>query len=289
VTKSATIEAGDAERAGLAALERGDPAAAQAAFLVAAEATVAPGEALWWGLARACNALGDDEGALAAVDRLLALSPRHLLGLTMKADHLARQGDGRAAYAFYAATVAAAGDPQHLPPQIRGEIGRAQRQMAHFADAYVAHLMSALSEAGFDPGRSSRRFAQSIDLLLGRKRLFVQTPTAFYFPELPQRQFYEREEFAWLTDLEARTPDIRDELEAVMRGGADLRPYLEAEANRPALEFGDLAGSLDWSAFDIIKFGTLSATGAAACPRTLAAVETAPLCRSPGRTPSVLF
>lgn len=289
MTVSGAIDASAYERAGIEALERGDPAAARTAFLAAAEASASPGESLWWGLARSCDALDDDDQALAAVDRLLAISPRHVLGLIMKADHKAKQGDGRAAYAFYAAAVGAAGDLQRLPRPVRGEIGRAQRQMAHFADAYAEHLLSVLAEAGFDPARSSSRFGQAIDLLLGRKSLFVQTPTAFYFPELPQRQFYEREEFPWLANLEARTPAIRDELEAVVRAGAGIRPYLEVEANRPALEFGDLAGSLDWSAFDIIKFGAPVPEASAACPETLAAVEKAPLCRSPGRTPSVLF
>jgi aspartyl/asparaginyl beta-hydroxylase (cupin superfamily) len=150
-------------------------------------------------------------------------------------------------------------------------------------------LLAVLKEAGFGSARSSRRFGQSIDLLLGRKSLFVQSPTAFYFPELPQRQFYEREEFPWLAELEGQAPVIRSELEAVVRVGAGLRPYLETEANRPALDFGALAGSLDWSAYDIIKFGVVSAEGSSACPRTLEAVELAPLCRSAGRTPSVLF
>ena len=48
-----------------------------------------------------------------------------------------------------------------------------------------------------------------MQLLMGEERLYLQQPTKFYFPGLPQRPFFERDEFAWLSELEARTPAIR--------------------------------------------------------------------------------
>ncbi|HEY2483479.1 MAG TPA: aspartyl/asparaginyl beta-hydroxylase domain-containing protein, partial [Caulobacteraceae bacterium] len=130
---------------------------------------------------------------------------------------------------------------------------------------------------------------QALDLLFDRKRIYPQSPTAFYFPELPHRQFYEREEFPWLAALESQTNAIRDELMGVMGDQAAFSPYVQTDLTRPRREYGRLLDSLDWSAFYLIHAGAEVAEAAARCPRTLAALRGAPLTDAPGRTPSVLF
>ena len=238
-----------------------------------------------FGLAAASRDRGDTAGMMSALDRLLALAPGHLGALMMKADHFAAAGDGRAAQSFYGA-VASRAPPSHtLPPAARAEVERARARAADYARAFEAHLQSAIAASGAEP---SARFAQSIDLMLGRKQIFLQQPTSFYFPELPQRQFYEREEFDWVATLEAETAAIREELLAVMREDGAFRPYMEDDPTRPPGEFGTLKNNPDWSAFYFIKSGA-EAEGARRCPRTLAAIRRLPLTDAPGRTPSVLF
>jgi aspartate beta-hydroxylase len=128
-----------------------------------------------------------------------------------------------------------------------------------------------------------------MDLLLGKKEIFLQQPTAFYFPELPQRQFYERAEFPWTAALEAETDAIREELVAVMREDGAFQPYLEDDPTRPPGEFGTLKNNPDWSAYYLIKGGDPQASAATRCPRTMVALRGVPLTDAPGRTPSVLF
>ena len=243
----------------------------------------------WYGLAVASRALGDREAHVAALDRTLELAPGHLLALMMKADHYAEAGDARAAEAFYRAAIERAPPPERLTPQLRAELARAAKRCAHFAEVFQEHLQQVLAAAGFDPARSSRRFVQSLDLMQGKKEIFPQAPTSFYFPELPQRQFYEREEFAWAAALEARTAQIRDELLTLLGDEAGFEPYMKGDSARPPGDFGGLRENRDWSAYYLIKGGTASADAAVRCPATMAALRDVPLCEAEGRTPSALF
>jgi aspartate beta-hydroxylase len=243
----------------------------------------------WIGLAFACRDLGDDIGHLHALDQALRVNPSHLPALLMKADHLAKSGERRAAHAFYRAVVSRAPALETLSPALRDEVRRAERQCAQFVRDYDSHLRDALADAGFDPATCSRRFTQSVDLLLGRKQIYLQSPTSFYFPELPQRQFYEREEFPWLAALEAKTANIREELLTVIGDAHAFAPYVRSDASRPPGEFGGLVDNLDWGAFYLIHNGAFVADAVARCPRTMEALGSVPLSATPGRTPSVLF
>lgn len=266
-------------------LRRGDPAAARDRFQQVIDAGVADAS-VWLGLALALRGLGDKPASLAAIDGALALEPRNLRARVMKADHFAEAGDARAASAFYAAVVRAAPAPEQLPPDLRGEVARAQAMSQRYAADYEAFLRERLSALGFADGS---RFAQSLDLMLGKKQIYLQQPKHFYFPELPQIQFYDRAMFPWMDRVEAATAAIRAELLEVMKDHAAFTPYLESRADRPFQDVHGMLDNPDWSAFYLWRNGTLAAENAARCPATLAALEDAPLASIKGRTPSVLF
>jgi aspartyl/asparaginyl beta-hydroxylase (cupin superfamily) len=275
-------------QAGAEALRRRDHAAARALFEQVVTARTKDASA-WFGLALARRGLGETAGQIEALDRVLAEDPGHLPALLMKADHFAEAGDGRAAAAFYRAVVARAPALDTLSPHLRGEVRRAETAAARYAQHHESHLMEALAQAGFDPARSSARFARSVDMLLGKTQIYLQSPSSYYFPELPQRQFYERAEFPWLAALEAQTSAIREELLDVARDERAFQPYIQSVSGRPPNDYGDLLDSLDWSAFYLIEAGAVVPENAARCPKTLAALEAVPLAQAKGRTPSVLF
>jgi aspartyl/asparaginyl beta-hydroxylase (cupin superfamily) len=288
VTATQSSDLDQLGRTAAQALRQRNPAAARPLFERVASARPSDAGA-WFGLALACRGVGDDPGSVRALDRVLGLDAGHLPALLMKADHYDRTGEGRAAEAFYRAALARAPALESLSPELRSELGRAEQQCARYARAYESHLTGALEKAGFDPAASSRRVSQALDLLLGKKQIFLQSPTAFYFPELPQRQFYERSEFPWLAELEAKTDAIRDELLAVVSDESAFTPYVKSTDRRPPQEYGKLLDNLDWSAFYLIQDGALVAEAAARCPQTMEALSAVPLAEAPGRTPSVLF
>jgi len=273
-------------QAGIEALRRGDARAARESF----ERIVAAGQAdasAYLGLAYACAGLKDHPAALAAVDRALALEPRNLRALVMKADQLAASGDARAASSFYRAAVSSAPPANELPADLRNEIGRAEALCERYAAQFESFLRERLAARGLRAGRS--RFADSLDILTGRKQIYFQEPRQYFLPELPQIQFYDRQHFPWLDRLEAATADIRAELIEILKEESVFKPYIEGNPRLPQTESLELLNNPAWSAFYLWKHGELVAQNAARCPKTVSALDDVPFARVPNRSPSVLF
>jgi aspartyl/asparaginyl beta-hydroxylase (cupin superfamily) len=214
----------------------------------------------------------------------------NLRALLQRADGFVQSGDSRAAASFYRAAIKSAPLPHLLPPDLANEIRRAQALCDRYADEFAGFLKARLAAAGFDDTRSGRRFAASLDIMLGKKQVFMQQPTQFYFPELPQIQFYEREQFPWLDAVEAAASDIRAELLEIIRQPDAFTPYVESDAARPGINNdAGLTESSKWSAFYLWRNGVVVEPNAARCPRTMQALEHVPFDRIEGKTPSVLF
>ena len=270
------------------ALRRGDAAEARAAFEKLAAAGAADA-ATYLGLAIACDRLGEIKAAEAALEQALTREPNNLRALILRGDIAQRSGDSRAAAAFYQAALKAAPRGAQLPQDVLSGLERAQAANRRYAEEYEAYLRNWI--AGNDPGsgRASGRFLRSLDMMFGKRQIYLQQPLFYYFPELPQVQFYERADFPWLDAVEAATGDIRAELREVMKQDGAFTPYVEASPNRPHGDQMGMLGNPDWSAFFLWKNGKLIEENAARCPRTLAALKDVPLARVAGRTPSVLF
>src|SRR3989442_2971689 len=145
-------------KSGIEALRKGDVRQARESF----ERIFAAGQAdasAYLGLAYACAGLEDHQSALAAVDHALALEPRNLRALIMKADHLAAAGDARAASSFYPAAVNTAPPASQLPADLRNELERAQAACERYAAQFAAVLRERLLPHGLVHQRFSLRFA----------------------------------------------------------------------------------------------------------------------------------
>lgn len=223
------------------------------------------------------------------IERVLAAEPRNVSALILKADYLAKAGDARSASSYYLAALKAAGPPQQVPQHLRPELQRARASYERYAREYQDYIVEQLAARGFDPATSSPRFAQSLDIVLGKKRVYLQQPRYYYFPGLPQIQFYEREQFPWLAALERETDAIAAELQAVMQDPAAFAPYVQPDPRRPPNEQAGMVNNPAWSAFYLWKNGDVVPENAARCPRTMQALADVPLARVPNRSPSILF
>ena len=282
------VDARALAQAGADALRRGDARRARETFERIAVAGMADA-ASSLGLAFACRGLGDKAAALAAVDRALVLDPRNLRALIFKGDHLAESGDARAASSFYRFALQVAPPANELPAELRGELSRAQAMCARYASQFEGFLMEQLARQGRSDGGSGARFRQSLELLLGKKQIYFQQPQTYFFPELPQIQFYDASRFPWVPGVEAATAEIRAELVEILKAPEAFTPYIEANPVRPRKEQEGLQGNPDWSAFYLWKNGEVVAENAARCPRTLNALAGVPLARIANRSPSILF
>lgn len=282
------IDARALARSGIEALRRGNVGKARELF----ERIAAAGKAdvsTYLALAIACRNLKDHSAALAAVDQALTLEPRNLRALVMKADHLAGMGDARAASTFYRAAVNVAPPADQLPADLRNELGRAQAMCERYAADFDAFLRERLLRQGLDEGRSTKRFRDSLDILTGRKKIYFQEPRQFFLPELPQIQFYDRNDFPWLDKVEAATADIRIELIEILKEDSAFKPYVEAHPGLPQTGYLGLLNNPAWSAFYLWKHGDIVPENAERCPKTVKVLADAPFAMVRKRSPSVLF
>lgn len=278
-------EAETITREAVAALQGGDAASGRRSLERVIDAGFTSPQ-LWLMLAEACRLTGDAEAEATALDKLLAAEPKNLRGLLMRGDGHARAGEVRAASSFYQAALAAAPPAGSLPQWLAAELQRAEVYLAQSASRYQDALLEKLKA---ERDAAGPRFAEALDILVGRRQIYPQQPSALYYPGLPQQQYYEREQFAWVPRVEAATDAIRSELLAIINEGADFRPYVEAEEKRPHHDFHGMHGDPSWGAFFLWKDGRIVEENAARCPETMAVLEQAPITRIGARTPSVLF
>ena len=282
-----TIEKGALMSAGVDALRRGDAATARASF----ERVIGTGAAdavAFVGLAYACRALGDGAGVLAAAERALALEPRNPRALVLKADQLAAGGDDRAASSFYLAATRAAAAIEQMPADLRDEISRAQAACNRYAATFEEFLRDQVGRNALERP-SGARFAESIEILVGRKAPNVQRPRYYFFPGLAAVPFHDRAAFPFLDAVEAATGQIRAELLQVLTDDAAFEPYIKSDPGRPRREQAGLLDNPAWGAFYLWKDGERIEKNAARCPDTMRALGQVPLCRVTNRSPSVLF
>src|SRR5215207_8558668 len=87
-----------------------------------------------------------------------------------------------------------------------------------------------LAARGLPPEAWSPRLRHALDLAAGRRKLYLQQPTAFTYPGLPQVQFYDTAQFDWVPAIEAAAPAMREELLALVEQGTEFSAYIHGHA-----------------------------------------------------------
>lgn len=263
---------------GVDALQRGQSAVARARFETITQSGRANAQ-IWLLLAVACRADNDNVAEEAALDQLLALEPQAVRGHIMKGDCRAQAGDDRHAVQRYEIALLIAAK-QELPADLQAETQRAEAWVAQFKARVDQQREAKLIAHGLPPEKRSVRFQHSLDILAGRRRIYVQEPTGYYVPELPQIQFFDPADFAWVPAIEATAGAIRQEIADLLAAGTEgFRPYMQAHADQPRADVNHLLDNIDWSALFLCENGAVSDDIVARCPRTWDAVQTAPLPR----------
>jgi aspartyl/asparaginyl beta-hydroxylase (cupin superfamily) len=241
------------------------------------------------GLAFSCAQMDDLASALVAVDKALELEPRNLRAILSKADFLHRQGDLEPALKHYRYALKLAENLPSIPNDIQQGLVRAQRTCDGKANEYQEFITEKLDASGYSPSSGNRRFQQSLELCFGTKKIYYQQPHRFYYPGLPQIQFYEREQFDWIAAIEAKTDQIRAELLAVINDKQKFSPYVKSGNANPGQNNQGLEDNDDWSAMYLWDEGNLVAENADLFPQTLKALSSAPVPEITDQAPMSLF
>ena len=275
---------------GLEALERRDPRSAAEHFHIACSRD--PGAPpLWMNLARAQRELGDPEAERAALERVLMIDQRDLLALIRLAELHERLGEEALAAQRWSAVISLSAGIGDRSAEFVQLIERAKSyvegQSRKLAEAVDERLAGDLAEAS---ARDSRRLQAAAGAMLGRRAIYANQCEGLHYPFLPADEFFDREHFPWLGELEAATGEILAELQAILTDRAQaLEPYIAMAPGTPASKWSALDKSLDWGAFHLWKEGKRIDENCARAPQTAALAEALPLCRIEGRAPAVFF
>ncbi|MCI4590922.1 aspartyl/asparaginyl beta-hydroxylase domain-containing protein [Sphingobium sp. BYY-5] len=275
---------------GLIALDRRDFAAAHSHFLAAVQ--VDPKEAaLWMNVASAERGLVDVEGERSALIQAIAIDQRNLMAQVRMAQLQQKQGEAQAAADSWGKVLALTAGLTDIPPALASTLEEARQ----FVRDHNAHF-AAFIEAGVAEGLNvadtvaRRRFQACLDHEFGRRSIYQNHCSGLHYPFLPADEFFDRQHFSWMAELEAQSDAIRAEFLALIeRDGANVRPYVQQDAGTPENQWTALDGSLDWSAAFLWEYGVRNETVCAACPQTVAALEALPRADIPGRAPSAFF
>ncbi|HEV2568890.1 aspartyl/asparaginyl beta-hydroxylase domain-containing protein [Sphingomonas sp.] len=260
--------------------------------LFARAAAADPNEpVLWMNVARAARELGDDAGELAALDKALAIDARFFLALLRKAHLLQRQGQDVAAATLWSNASMVAPPQEQLSQELRDLLAHGlafasaqQQRTAALLDQELASARTGLER------RDTRRFDAAVDAMLGRRRIYANQCDGLHFPFLPADEFFDREHFPWLAELEAATPAIRAELQDLLaKGDKGFAPYVQYPSGYPESKWSHLDHSERWSAYFLWRHGKRMDEHCARCPETAAVLAKLPLASHAGRAPTAFF
>ena len=242
-------------------------------------------------LAAAYRALGDSQSELAALARALVVDPYYFPALLAKAMYFERQGKIREAAKQYRIVLSAAPPEAKLEEWTRKPLQHARELVERDEAEFNAFLAGRLSGPRSTLDTSSLgRFDECKDITIGAKKAFVQQPTLLHYPRLPAIPFYERSEFPWLSDVEAATAQIREELETLLREDSQsFEAYVDRPDDMPVQQWSELNRSKRWSVFFLWSDGKRLDEHCKRCPKTAALLDKVPMAEVPGAAPSAFF
>lgn len=244
----------------------------------------------WVNVALACQGLKDDAGEQNAIARALKVDPMDLLALIMRAAMLERNGDRHKAASAHAAVAAVAPPLEQLHPELRGALAHAINFKASYDTDFGTYLDQFLKpHIDLMRGENLKRFQDSVDIMVGRKRRYDSMSMLFHYHGLAPVEFFPRERFPWLDAFEAATSNICAEFQAILAEDAGFTPYIEYADGLPLNQWAELNHNPRWSAFHLLKQGAPIAANVAKCPQTMSLLATAPQPDQRARTPTAMF
>ena len=181
--------------------------------------------------------------------------------------------------------------PGDLPPALAAALDRGEQEHEAWQTAREDRMRLAMATAELEADADARlRIARFRDNVLRKTRPYHCEPTHFHFPGLIEREFHPRSSFPCLAGLEAATPEITAELQAVM--GAErnaLVPYIQYAAHEPLDQWRPLNHNLDWTAIHLLQNGRTIDVNARHCPQTLALIAGYDQPSIAGASPNAMF
>lgn len=242
----------------------------------------------WMEIAKLCHKQGNLSGEEDALTHRLSEQRGDLLAISGMAELKRKLGDRRASESFYKLGLGTISQMTNPPRPWLEWAARAHAYLKEGADVYYDHMTSHLQSAGIQLSDTSPQMQEAFDLLTGKTDLYVQQPSMFFFPGLPQRAWFERDEFSWAEAVESYTDAITSELQSILSTPDAFEPYVQGQSGRPAPN-NPLLNDPSWGAGYLWKSGVRQDALADKVPSAMKALEASPLPTIPDRAPMALF
>jgi hypothetical protein len=258
------------------------------AFGLAEKFAASGGVAPWMAIAKACHNQGDYESEEKALMQRLNEQRGDIGAISAIAELKRMQGDRRAAESFYRLGLGTAAQYQNPPQSLLAWKDRAQAFLKEGIDLYREHVANHLSSAGIKLAGTSPQMREAFDLLTGKTELYLQQPNMFFFPGLPHRAWFERDEFDWVEEVESYTEAIIGELGNVIGDAETFEPYVKGQPGRPNPN-NPLLNDQSWGAGYLWRDGERQDDLADSVPSAMKALDAVKMPMVPDRAPTAIF
>ena len=180
-------------------------------------------------------------------------------------------------------------DDPHLPSHARVRCRRGNALIGSFLRTLHADAVTRVQRSR--PAARLERVAAATWRRLHRTPVFLsnpeQNPNWFYIPHLDRSAWFEREEFPWVTALEARSGDILEEVKQRYRIDDDTKPYLNHGTFSD--EWQNIVGTTNWGACHFYNGFNRKDEVCSRFPVTSSVLDDLPLFRVEGKAVEALY
>lgn len=275
---------------GIHALQRGDLKVGLE--LLGAAREVAPRDLLvLMTLGNVHRQRGDSAAEREAIEAALAIDAYYLPALLARANWLERFSRASAAADTYANCLKIAPPATHWPDAFRPQLEHARAVVDRHTSALLKHVASEVADLQSQlPAALAPRWREAANIVARRAKPYFSECNQLHVPRLPAIPFFDRAEFPWLAEMEAKTHVIREELAAALAAQQDqFNPYIAYEPGQPVNQWRELNHSKKWSAYHLWRGGLPQTENIARCPHTAASLGKARMAEIGGLCPNAMF
>ena len=246
----------------------------------------------WLNLAAVLRQRAHYAEAFEALRGALRIDSRNFPALLMSASLLERLGDRAAeAACAYGVAITQAPPDKVLDTATRSALEHAREVHGRHVAAQrdFVHERTASERRACSP-EGRRRLEAFIDTTLRVRQRYTQAPTDYFYPGLPNTEFYDRSEFPWIEEYEAATSPMQTELADVLRADpGTFSPYIHYPDHAPLDQWRELNHSPKWTSYNFFEGGRPAAERCSRAPQTMAAIARLPQPAVSGRSPSAMY
>lgn len=242
-------------------------------------------------VSRVFRELGQVDQEWRALSEALHIDPYFVPALLGKAEFLERQGRARAAAAAFRNVLKVMPEESQWPQSLVRRLTHARDAVRNDTEELADWLASRIAATRETVDAATAvRWEEAASILAGKTRPYPSECNQLHVPRLPALTYYDDALFPWMAEFEARTDQIKAELQDLLgRMGDEFVPYIQYGPDDPVNQWDKLNHSRNWSGFHLYAHGQPVHEHLSQCPHTAEALALLDTADIPGLCPNAMF